>query len=250
MEQKEGAIAAPPTELVEPIPERPGVPDRSESALPPHLRPSVTRVPVTPGITREAYESEASDKSEGPETGGYFARRAVDHAIASSPAPGATNLAGQSFQSKIDTGAQQGKDFLRRVSVAAMGDSIAPPATPSMHDIRASHPDLALTGNIISATFNIPHSLKYRKGADWVCAIFLAIFSASSPVAPQWRGRVCVTCSLFAKLRSGMVGLMSSFLSPGIESPQGPIGPLRCLFVPVIRRRAMESRRCRMDGRD
>lgn len=38
----------------------------------------------------------------------------------------------------------------------------------SLSDIRASNPDLALTGNIISATFTIPHSFAYRKGGEWV----------------------------------------------------------------------------------
>jgi trehalose 6-phosphate synthase/phosphatase len=38
----------------------------------------------------------------------------------------------------------------------------------SLSDIRAANPDLLLSGNIISATFNIPHSFTYRKGGDWV----------------------------------------------------------------------------------
>ncbi|KAH7327801.1 family 20 glycosyltransferase [Stachybotrys elegans] len=37
----------------------------------------------------------------------------------------------------------------------------------SLSDIRAANPDLLLSGNIISATFNIPHSFTYRKGGDW-----------------------------------------------------------------------------------
>ncbi|POR35315.1 Trehalose-phosphatase [Tolypocladium paradoxum] len=37
----------------------------------------------------------------------------------------------------------------------------------SLTEIRAANPDLALSGNIISATFNIPHALTYHKGADW-----------------------------------------------------------------------------------
>ncbi|KAH6989494.1 family 20 glycosyltransferase [Ilyonectria sp. MPI-CAGE-AT-0026] len=37
----------------------------------------------------------------------------------------------------------------------------------SLSEIRAANPDLALTGNIISATFNTPHSFSYRKGGDW-----------------------------------------------------------------------------------
>ncbi|GKU20121.1 unnamed protein product [Fusarium langsethiae] len=37
----------------------------------------------------------------------------------------------------------------------------------SLSEIRAANPDLALSGNIISATFNTPHSFVYRKGGDW-----------------------------------------------------------------------------------
>ncbi|KOS23365.1 Trehalose-phosphatase [Escovopsis weberi] len=37
----------------------------------------------------------------------------------------------------------------------------------SLSDIRSSHPELALSGNIISATFTIPHALTYQKGGDW-----------------------------------------------------------------------------------
>ncbi len=52
--------------------------------------------------------------------------------------------------------------FLRRMSLAAMVGR-----RESLSEIRDSNPDLALSGDIISATFNIPHSLKYRKGGDW-----------------------------------------------------------------------------------
>lgn len=38
----------------------------------------------------------------------------------------------------------------------------------SLTEIRAANPDLALSGNIISATFNTPHAFVYRKGGDWV----------------------------------------------------------------------------------
>lgn len=159
---------------------RPSVPDRAESSLPPHLRPSVIEVPVTPGINRDAYESEASNRSDGgggadQADRGYFSRRDVDHAIAASPAPDTTSQQGQSFQNMVDTGAKEGANFLRRLSVAVMGTQ---PSRESMSDIRAISPDLALTGNIISATFNIPHSLKYRKGADWV-RVFSSRFSST-----------------------------------------------------------------------
>ena len=38
----------------------------------------------------------------------------------------------------------------------------------SLSDIRAANPDLHLSGNIISATFNAPHAFTYRKGGQWV----------------------------------------------------------------------------------
>lgn len=40
----------------------------------------------------------------------------------------------------------------------------------SLSEIRALNPDLALSGNIISATFNIPHAFTYRKSGSWVSA--------------------------------------------------------------------------------
>lgn len=199
MDQNGGALdSARKADPAEPNDPRPMLPERAESSLPPHLRPSVIEVPVTPDIT------EANGKSNGDDTGepgepGYFSRHDVDHAIAASPGPNSTNREGQSFQNKIDVGAKEGSDFMRRLSVAVMGSptNIAPSLAPgpeistrsreSMSDIRAISPDLALTGNIISATFNIPHSLKYRKGADWVCTFFLFIslhyFTAA--IAPQ-----------------------------------------------------------------
>ncbi|KAK5993099.1 Trehalose-phosphatase [Cladobotryum mycophilum] len=37
----------------------------------------------------------------------------------------------------------------------------------SLSEIRAVNPELSLSGNIISATFTIPHALTYHKGGDW-----------------------------------------------------------------------------------
>ncbi|KAL7796666.1 glycosyltransferase family 20 protein [Trichoderma ceciliae] len=37
----------------------------------------------------------------------------------------------------------------------------------SITEIRAANPELSLTGNIISATFNIPHAVTYHKGGAW-----------------------------------------------------------------------------------
>ncbi|KAL6866381.1 hypothetical protein ACO1O0_002489 [Amphichorda felina] len=38
----------------------------------------------------------------------------------------------------------------------------------SLSDIRAANPDLSLSGNIISATFNAPHAFTYHKGGQWL----------------------------------------------------------------------------------
>jgi trehalose 6-phosphate synthase/phosphatase len=44
-------------------------------------------------------------------------------------------------------------------------------ANESLAEIRAANPDLALSGNIISVTFNIPYQVRYRKGGDWVSSL-------------------------------------------------------------------------------
>jgi len=159
-------------DIAQPRPIHPGDDhERAESALPPHMRESVTKVPVTPDITRDTYESDANDRTSVPEppNGHYFSRRELDHAIAPSPDADNTAQEGQTFQEKIDTGAREGHEFLRRLSEVVVGNTSSTSESGAlMHDIRVKHPDLALTGNIISATFNIPHSLRYRKGADWV----------------------------------------------------------------------------------
>jgi hypothetical protein len=63
-------------------------------------------------------------------------------------------------------GAKSSDDILRRMSLSAAE------APTSFSKIRAANPNLELSENIISATFNIPHSLKYHKGADWVSGLF------------------------------------------------------------------------------
>ncbi|KAK4182681.1 putative glycosyltransferase [Podospora australis] len=175
--------------------------ERDDTALPPHLRPSITQVPVTPGITRDAYEVDDFGKSTAEQErlgSDYFSRKAVDHAIAPSPGPDTTNIAGQSFDNKVEAGLREGKEWMKRLSIAMMSGQ-----HESMSEFRKISPDLALTGNIISATFNIPHSLKYRKGADWELnprrgqsALFDAFSHLSSNESPwnhtvvAWTGEI------------------------------------------------------------
>lgn len=107
---------------------------------------------ATPGIHLETYYSPNAYEIE---SGGYFSQkpgtvRGRSSAQAQSPGPTST------------TKSTSGADLLKRMTIAAMG------RRESLSDIRSANPDLTLSGNIISATFNMPHSFNYRKGSDWV----------------------------------------------------------------------------------
>jgi trehalose 6-phosphate synthase/phosphatase len=180
MEQKK-----PDPEGVPPSDARPPPLERAESFLPPHFRPSNYEVPVTPGITREAYDSEHDTPTPvagHSEESGYFSQKDIDHALAASPGPVGLDSGDKDFQAKIIEGAEESKDFLRRLSLTVMGGR-----RESISEIRKTSPDLSVTGGIISATFNIPHSLKYQKGADWVSCIDIACFML--PLSPSSRFR-------------------------------------------------------------
>ena len=121
---------------------------RNQESVHPGLRPSLTNVPVTPGIDLGAYIP-----AGGGSGGSYFPKEDSEIMGAQSPIEAAS-------------GARSNQEILRRMS---MGH-------PAMQrrdslfetDPRAANPSLSLTGGVISATFCIPHSLKYRKGQDWV----------------------------------------------------------------------------------
>ena len=62
----------------------------------------------------------------------------------------------------------------------------------SLSEIRAANPDLSLSGNVISATFNIPHAFTYCKGGHWV----------SSDHTPRTKRTVCI-CNQIQMGQSG-----------------------------------------------
>jgi len=145
---------------------RPTFAERAESALPPNLRQSVTAVPVTPGIGLSTYSS--GDESLGPKKlgqarqgtpGGYFHNQSQKPVASPDPIDDNTAL-----QDK--TGSESGADLLRRMSRPTMSGR-----RESISEYRAANPDLPLSGNIISATFNIPHTLRYHKGSAWVSCL-------------------------------------------------------------------------------
>ncbi|KAF2819758.1 hypothetical protein CC86DRAFT_374890 [Ophiobolus disseminans] len=155
---------APPTNPSPASPEEQFEPQKSDH---PALQPSITNVPVTPGVHlggKSAYidpsdiESESQlpfdpeKASPGPSwnANSYFADKQV-----ADQAGAATEAA---------AGARTGAE------VQEMLKEIPDPETK--HDLadidpRAAHPGLNLSGRIISATFAVPYSIGYSQGNDW-----------------------------------------------------------------------------------
>lgn len=133
----------------------------TDSPLAPHQRTAADDIPVTPGEGLRTYEAESVLPGREPagsssyfstNPGGYNANSQDslddDMAVQSPEADGAAALSGE--------------DILRRMSQSSRG------RRETVGDVKAAWPSLPLSGDIISATFNMPHSLKYRKGEDWV----------------------------------------------------------------------------------
>jgi hypothetical protein len=136
----------------------------SSDSVHPGLRPSLTKVPVTPGIHLGEYDT----SRPGTSSSGYFTHNPskLRETMAQSPSDAAS-------------GAKSNHEILRRMSLSNAGRQRG--ESLSETDPRVANPSLGLTGSVISATFCIPHSLKFRKGADWVgisntCCIFFADF--------------------------------------------------------------------------
>jgi hypothetical protein len=126
--------------------------NRSLDSIHPGLRPSVTDVPVTPGIDSAAYQSASSGAEES-----YFARNIHK---------GGKTMGAQSPM-EAASGATSNQEILRRMSMGS--PTLQRKDSLFEVDPRATNPSLTLSGGVISATFCIPYSLKYRKGQDWVC---------------------------------------------------------------------------------
>jgi trehalose 6-phosphate synthase/phosphatase len=133
-------------------------------SLDPHSS-SVHDIPVTPGIHLQTYKPETPGEEHPGNIGldgssgvaGYFSR-----VIRGGDGDGDDEVAGKDT---AGAGTNVGADILRKMSGQA---AQARGRRESLSEIRSLNPDLHLSGNVISATFNIPHSLKYCKGADWV----------------------------------------------------------------------------------
>lgn len=151
-------------------PPRPDLNERlvTESSLPPHQREAINTVPVTPGIALETYEDDdlSQDDRDGASSPNYFSQtpgRDTARDNATTPDLLDDDMAAHSPEGEV-ADSMSGHDILRRMSQSHRG------RRETVGDVMAAFPSLPLSGNAISATFNMPHSLKYRKGADWVSA--------------------------------------------------------------------------------
>ncbi|KAJ0311317.1 uncharacterized protein N0V96_009128 [Colletotrichum fioriniae] len=162
-----------------PAPDPTGVNPVPVNPANPVLRSIALSDAVTPGIHQHTYNSADSSRAQSPSGSSYFPpsnytthdddshhqqpptsnSNNITSNPTSSPANAATNTT-TTNNSKVPPSPGPG-DILKRMTLAAMG------RRESLSQIRSANPDLQLSGNIISATFNIPHSLKYRKGSDW-----------------------------------------------------------------------------------
>ncbi|KAI1339697.1 glycosyltransferase family 20-domain-containing protein [Xylariaceae sp. FL0016] len=171
--------------------------------LPPHERISITNVPVTPGINLSTYHtSRPGSKDAEHQNPGYFTQNPgtrdsddAHHAQAvSSAGPAEAN---PPSPTDLIRGAMSGQEVLRRMSLSTRG------RRESISDIKNAAPDLALSGNIISATFTTPHAFKYHKNGEWEMgnrhgqsALFDAFAYLSSDDAPwnhtviAWTGEI------------------------------------------------------------
>ncbi|KAI0475345.1 glycosyltransferase family 20-domain-containing protein [Xylariaceae sp. FL0804] len=175
----------------------------SQEDLPPHERTAVTNVPVTPGIHLSTYRAArpASKDGEGPsyftKSPGHRDRTFSDATERGRPSPNEVYSQAPSSPEVLTKGAMSSKEVLRRMSLSSRG------RRESITDIQAAAPDLALSGNIISANFTTPHAFTYRRNGQWdmgnrhgQSALFDAFAYLSSDDAPwnhtviAWTGEI------------------------------------------------------------
>jgi trehalose 6-phosphate synthase/phosphatase len=87
--------------------------------------------------------------------------------FANIPGTGAEGLNSPDLSSipeKSQGSTSSGQDLLRRLSLVGDSSPISPEVDP-----RTQHPELKLSGRLISAAFCIPYKLQFQAGLDWVC---------------------------------------------------------------------------------
>lgn len=89
---------------------------------------------------------------------------------ADKPSPSSSSSSGVPVASYFAHELQQQDDEPAPATVDASQETVHRTLSASLDTIdpRATNPSLGLTGNVISATFCIPHTLQYTKGSEWV----------------------------------------------------------------------------------
>ena len=142
--------------------------DDSSHMSHPALQPAVTNVPVTPGVHLSGHSAYTN-----PTNGQHDNKLPFDPDKAS---PGPSWSANSYFTPKQEdraaspteaaAGAKSGEELLRRLS------GVQDPSASYKQDLadvdpRAAHPELNLSGRVISATFTVPYNLAYAPGQDF-----------------------------------------------------------------------------------
>nr|OQO20864.1 hypothetical protein B0A51_12113 [Rachicladosporium sp. CCFEE 5018] len=170
----------------------------------PALSEEVTSVPVTPGVTDwDAFDRrQSSSDHNGASTSqsGNHVPPWAANSFHSSHSSGLPKERRPSSATEAAAGAKNGEDLLRRLSLSTgrpHGNDLAE------IDPRKSHPDLKLSGHVISATFCVPHKIAYAPNADWeldarrgTSALFDSFSYLSGPESPWnhtlvgWTGEI------------------------------------------------------------
>jgi len=142
----------------------PGSPESFEPRESDHpaLHPSITNVPVTPGVHLGGTSAYIDPSAANSDNNLPFDPEKVS--------PGPSWSANSYFYSKNGSASKAGGT----VEDVAEGDkkrSSAKEGTPEAElidrDPRAAYPTLNLSGHIISANFNVPYNLTFAPGLDW-----------------------------------------------------------------------------------
>lgn len=137
----------------------------AKDAVHPALHPSVTSVPVTPGVHLSGHDAYFDPSDRQNSTNLPFDPSTVTPGPnwnANSYFPPREDRAGSPTEAVA--GAQTGEELLRRLSLL--------PDPNVKHDLvdvdpRSAHPGLNLSGKIISATFVVPYTVSHSPGNEW-----------------------------------------------------------------------------------
>ncbi|KAI9735908.1 MAG: threalose-6-phosphate phosphatase [Cirrosporium novae-zelandiae] len=138
---------------------------------------SITEVPVTPGVSITGHSAyEEPEPTQPLATPGIVQTpKAIDDSTTDQPPhwnansyfpqpPETDGSHGRPHSpTKVAAGAKSGAELLRRLSLV----ETPRPETPIDTDPRELHPNLHLSGNVISATFCLPHTVGLKSRGQW-----------------------------------------------------------------------------------